>query len=442
MDTLLAESRYLARHALAPAQIAESPQPSLGLVVVIPALAEPALVDTLESLGCCEPAGCAVEILVVINGAEDSPAAVQRANAKSLEEVRRWASSNDTAMFRTHALYFPRLAPRTAGVGLARKLGLDEAVRRLTCAGNPAGVLACLDADCTVSIEYLRALERHFERNPGSDACTLPFEHNLEHTASAGEREGIATYELSLRYVVQGLRYSGHPGALHTIGSCMAVRGGAYQAQGGMNRRKGAEDFYFLNKFMRVGRVTECEAGCVYPSARISGRVPFGTGAAMAEWSGGTGVPERLVYAPETFRDLRSFLQGVDGLYAASARKSAPALNSTLPASWETSLEELPPPLRAWLDHAAFAHRIQEINRNSASLAGFRSRFFQWFDRFRVMKCAHYLRDHGYAQQPVVVAARHLLTMSGVAVPPEESGAEGLLHRMRALQQPSPETDT
>ena len=40
------------------------------------------------------------------------------------------------------------------GVGLARKTGMDEAVRRFDIINNPEGVILSLDADCTVEHNY------------------------------------------------------------------------------------------------------------------------------------------------------------------------------------------------------------------------------------------------------------------------------------------------
>ena len=52
----------------------------------------------------------------------------------------------------------------------------------------------------------------------------------------------------------------------------MAVRADAYLRQGGMNRRKAGEDFYFLNKFMVLGGYGEM----LQRPARVAGLLnPF-----------------------------------------------------------------------------------------------------------------------------------------------------------------------
>ena len=70
-----------------------------------------------------------------------------------------------------------------------------------------------------------------------------------------------------------GLRQAKSPYARYTSGSCMAVRCGAYVQQGGMNRRRAGDDFYFgLQRLLRGGRLTEFGSPRVLPSRRLSHR--------------------------------------------------------------------------------------------------------------------------------------------------------------------------
>ena len=96
--------------------------------------------------------------------------------------------------------------------------------------------------------------------------------------------DGIAAYELHLRYHVRVQKWIGFPYAFQTIGSAMAVRAWAYVKQGGMNRRHAGEDFYFLQKISWLGPISELSTVTVFPSPRLSGRVPFGTGKAVGDY--------------------------------------------------------------------------------------------------------------------------------------------------------------
>ncbi|MCZ6557834.1 MAG: family 2 glycosyl transferase [SAR324 cluster bacterium] len=414
---------YLQRHALYPPQIAEPPARGLGLVVTIPSLAEPRLLTTLDSLAACAAPRCAVEVLVGVNASECAPSDLLRRNARSLEEAARWIREHPAAPFRCHLLHFSGLPTRHAGVGLARKLVMDEAVVRLHAAGNGRGAIAGLDAVCRCAPDYLRALERYFGAHPAMEACSLYFEHDLDAAETPSLRRGIIHYELFLRYFKLALEFCGHPFAFHTLGSCMAVRADAYQRQGGMNRRKAGEDFYFLEKFMKLGGFGEIRDTTVYPAARQSRRVPFGTGRAMHEWLEREGRPEP-VHHPGIFMDLRSFLARVDTLYGLPGR------------GLEDFLAELPAALGAYLREVAFPQRLAEIRANSASAESFRKRFFRWFDRFRVLKYVHFASGRHYAPMPLADAVTGLLAWQGLCDQNQavDAGPEELLLHLRRME--------
>ncbi len=84
----------------------------------------------------------------------------------------------------------------------------------------------------------------------------------------------------------------------------MAVRAKTYAKVGGMNRRKAGEDFYFMHKIMPQGEFSEINQTCVFPSCRVSDRVPFGTGRAQTEWLR-EGKVELETYSPKVFEDLK-----------------------------------------------------------------------------------------------------------------------------------------
>lgn len=271
---------YFQRFGFCGRQIAEPPPPNLGMVILVPCFDERDIVGALESLRACERPRCSVEVIVVVNSAADAPAEVKERNRKSAEQAREYA----------HVIHFPDLPRKHAGVGLARKIGMDEALRRLT-----DGIIVNFDADCRCDLNYLKAIEDRFQKHPETPGCSIYFEH------PPGPAD---LYELHLRYYVQALRYAGHPYAFHTIGSCMAVRSQVYMEQGGMNRRQAGEDFYFLQKVIALGNYTDLLTTRVIPSARESNRVPFGTGKAVGDQL--RGKPP-LTYPFEAFEDLKRF---------------------------------------------------------------------------------------------------------------------------------------
>lgn len=376
---------YLNRYRFAEAVIEHAPQPDLGLVVVIPCFNEPQLIASLESLKACALPQCAVEVITVVNGGEHLTADIRRRNAQTLAEGRKWAAAHSSERLQFHFLDFQELPRKHAGVGLARKIGMDEAVRRLEWAQNPKGIIACFDADSQVQTNYFQALERHFVEHPKTPGCAIHYEHPLEGSLPSSHYEGILNYELHLRYFVHALRYAGHVHAHQTIGSSMAVRSDVYQKQGGMNRRKAGEDFYFLHKIIPLGHFSECNRTMVIPSPRRSDRVPFGTGKAIGDFIDEPTAEPYATYAFPIFEELRGFLKDVPHFY----QNSSP------------DLDVYPSSVSDFLNHEKFTERLAEINRQSSNKATFVNRFFRWFDGFKAMKFVHQARDNFHPNQKI-----------------------------------------
>jgi hypothetical protein len=71
------------------------------------------------------------------------------------------------------------------------------------------------------------------------------------------------------------------PYAFTALGSAMAFPVWAYKKIGGLTPVLSGEDFYFLQKMVKTGLVLRWNPEKVYPAARFSNRVYFGTGPAM-----------------------------------------------------------------------------------------------------------------------------------------------------------------
>ncbi len=174
------ENAYLRRRQRVPLQITTPPSPTLGLVVVIPCYNEPDLLATLDSLWQCQRPACSVEVIVVINASSTDSPAVQRQNRQTHRQALAWLVAHQDPRLTFHVLFFADLDARHAGVGLARKLGMDEAVARLHAVARPDGTIVSLDADCLCEATYLSSIETHFRANPRACGGVLYFEHPLE----------------------------------------------------------------------------------------------------------------------------------------------------------------------------------------------------------------------------------------------------------------------
>jgi hypothetical protein len=392
---------YFRRFGFCGRQIDDPPHPDLGIVIVVPCFNEPDLVATLESLWMAERPDCALEVIVVVNSPEDAPEHVLERNRISIEEARAWMTGRCDRRFRVQLIHFPALPRRIAGVGLARKIGMDEALRRLGEVGRMEGLIAGFDADCTCDRGYLVEIRRYFQTHPECPASGIYFEHPLEGPLDPRVYKAIAGYELHLRYLVRALRYTGSPFAHHTLGSCMAVRAGIYALQGGMNKRRAGEDFYFLQKMIALGNFGAVSRTRVIPSPRASNRVPFGTGKAV------TNRMERyhpVTYPWPAFVDLRKFFECV---------LNGPAAG-TIPAGVPESLE-------AFLEARRFREVLEEIRGNVSGAASFRKRFFRWFNGFMAMKYLNHARDRCYGAADLGDESKKLLSV----IAPERTVSPG-----------------
>lgn len=412
-------NKYLQQRTLYPPQIRRRPATNLGIVVVIPAYDEPYLLLSLMALHRCDPPRCSVEVIVVINDSERDSEEIRERNLNIANQVEEWAKTANRPEKNFHVLYHTKLAHKHCGVGLARKIGMDEAVFRLEKVRNKRGVIVCFDADSKCDKNYLAEIDRHFREKKKTQACGIHFEHPLQGIDHEDEvYKAIIDYELHLRYYVNAQRFARFPFAYQTIGSSMAVRCDAYQQQGGMNRRKAGEDFYFLHKFIPLGKFTELNTTRVIPSPRCSHRVPFGTGKAVDELI--KAQIGYLTYAPESFVDLKAFF------------KIIPKLQSIDNQQIESILQQLPASIQAFLIEVDFENNLIEIKKNTANSASFRNRFFRWFNAFMLMKYVHFTRDHYYPNVPVAEASQWLLNELKVTLP-DNSTPKNMLITFRDL---------
>lgn len=383
--------RYIQNNVVYPAFISEKPVKNLWAVVMIPCLKEPEIIRTLESLWSCAPVELPLEVLVVVNESEASSTEVKDFNLKTLDDLWRWKGKNDRTKMILRPVHASDVPARHAGAGMARKIGMDEAIRRFALIDKPDGIIISLDSDCLVSENYLQRIADYFSADRNHFAATLNFRHRVEEVVDERLKRGIRMYEDYLHYYKKAHDFAGFPNSIYTIGSAFAVRADAYVKQGGMNRRQAGEDFYFLNKLTDLGKVDEIADAFVYPSARVSDRVPFGTGAAMTKWMGDEGDLTHT-YNFSAFQDLKSLFDFAGKFYRATSEQ----LNEIMIG--------LPVSIQEYSNLISFVPKVQEINQNSSSEPAFRKRFFQFFDAFVIMRFLNLSHPAFYPRQDLYEA--------------------------------------
>ena len=393
--------RYIQKNIVYPAFIVTEADPSLAMIVVIPCLNEPEIVRTLESLWMCEPVKSLTEVIVTVNDSEDSSLEVKLFNEDTYRNLLDWKENNDRENLVLHPIYAQSVNAKHAGAGMARKIGMDEAIRRFNTVSCPEGVIVSLDADCLVSPNYLYRIESAFSANKSCFAVTINFEHRIDEMNDPKQRRGIQLYEDYLHYYKHASEYAGFPNSIYTIGSAFAVRAEAYMKQGGMNRRQAGEDFYFLQKLTKLGTIDEINDAFVYPSARVSDRVPFGTGAAITKWMNDS-EDLALTYNFKAFMDLKEMAARVETLFRVS------------PENFDIFISSMPKPVQEYLQTLGFTVKVAEINQNSSSLTSFRKRFFQFFDAFIILRFLNMSHREHYPKQDLTEAIRQLQEKSGM----------------------------
>jgi Glycosyl transferase family group 2 len=412
-------SEWLQSGPVYPELIKEAPDKRTGIIVVVPSFDEPAVIKLLESLAACKRPDCSAEVIIVVNAPVHADEKCLENNRITINKAKEW-QKNANPFFRLYLLNFEKPVIKGWGVGLARKTGMDEALRRFDRIGREEGIIACMDADCTVAANYFHALEDALLNHSGRKACSIYFEHPL--TAEKHPREVLNAalqYEMHLRFYFQSLKYTGFPYVFHTVGSALAVKALPYMKAGGMNRRQAGEDFYFVQKLVAAGGYFSLNSTTVFPSPRISGRVPFGTGAAIGKMIN-TRQKELLTYNPKSFADLKTFFQMAERFYSVEDDQVEMLYNS------------FPLSVRTFVSYDEWKTKLNEVKANTSGLPAFRKRFFEWFNMFRIVKYLNYVHTDQFIKVPVYDASVELLKQTGLAL--FEGDAESLLFFLRKLE--------
>ncbi|RLD76650.1 MAG: hypothetical protein DRJ15_14975 [Bacteroidetes bacterium] len=167
------------------------------------------------------------------------------------------------------------------GVGWARKVVMDAVLEE----AGPDDIIITLDGDTTFNKNYFSSILENFRQNPDAVGLSVPYYHPL--SGSEAEDRAILRYEIYMRHYAINIWRIANPYHFTALGSAMAVPVSSYKAIGGMTPKRSGEDFYFLQKLVKYGKLLTWNEEKVYPAARFSDRVFFGTGPAMIKGSKG-----------------------------------------------------------------------------------------------------------------------------------------------------------
>ena len=368
-------NQYFNRFQFRKINISLEPSKDLKIIVVIPSYNEENIQPTIDSLFLKQDDfSFNVEVIILINNSESEIEEIKEQNILTLKTLQNLSETYSNSNMHLIPVLIGDLDAKHAGVGWARKLGMDIATQRFRTI-NFNGIIVGLDADTIVESNYLNSIYSFFSNN-NFNAASIYFEHPITGDSfSDVHLEQIKYYELHLRYYKNSLKYSNLPYSFHTIGSAFALTASAYARQGGMNRRKAGEDFYFINKLIKGEIFGEINDTKVMPSPRVSNRVPFGTGRAILEGLN-TKKDLSLTYDFQSFEVIYSWINRIE--------------------TKDFKYGNFPEILKAYLGEEIWIKHHTMMLNNTNSHKSYLKLFYNIFDAFWMLKFIHYLRDNYY----------------------------------------------
>lgn len=387
---------YFVRYKSRSEIFSDNPCSNTGIIVVIPCYDEDFIFDTLNSLESAKMPECSIEVIVIVNSNENTPDKIITKNRETFQQLVVASLIDKFTNFNLLPYLIEKTPKKIAGVGLARKTGMDEAVIRFNKIDKADGIICSLDADTLVSEDYFTKIYNFYSSNIKSEACIFQFQHNFDTKLySQNEIDACKLYEIYLRYFRLAIEYTGFPYAIHTIGSCFSVKAATYCKAGGMSTRQGGEDFYFLHKLAPMTKIGLIKKAIVFPAARISDRVPFGTGPAVRKIIN-DGSYE--IYNFKLFDILKHFFNNIENIY-----------NTT-----EDLTELIPTEIINFAGDKLIIEYIEECKNNSSDYKSFRKRFFTKFDTFFIIKFLNsFGSDSNFPPKDILQSAAELFKSHG-----------------------------
>jgi hypothetical protein len=401
---------------------------AIEIAVVIPAICEFENIQrVLLSLAQNDKSCLRKSIVIfVINNSISSQQEVKDDNKSSLKFLRALMSGNPSDQLSNQIIQSgiriglidaasegKEFFDDESGVGLARKVGMDTALKVFDYSTPGKKIIISLDADCVVESDYLNEIINSFMKN-NFFVANIEFEHNFSEDGI--NRLGIISYEIFLRHYVAGLLFAKSPYGYHNIGSTIVCDHEAYIKVGGMNTKKAAEDFYFLQKLAKHYTINRIGSTKVKPSARESWRVPFGTGRTINDIS--SNKKNILLYDADVYIILKDWLELLN---------SDLSLNSSLIVKGAKTIH---PELYNFLESRGLSKDWKKILENSKSIKQLDYQRKNWFDAFETLKLIHHLRDTSFPMIDIDSGVEKLFQVVQHSVKFELSGEKNTIEKI------------
>jgi len=375
-------NKYILKKAITnPWEIAPKPEKTdYKFIIVIPSLREGEnILHTLQSIS-SQNSELQKQLLVifVINNSENADNETKIENQKSKNLLNKFQGIFEIGIIDAYSK-FP-LSNKHAGVGLARKIGFDLALPFT----NKNTILCALDADTTISPDYLIILDSYFSKQK-VNCLVLGIKH--QYSENLNEEKAIREYEDFLYSTANKLKKINSPYGFVSMGSAMCFSPECYIKAGGISKKKATEDFYFLQEVVKTSSIKSIPEIIVYPSPRVSNRVYLGTGFRMGQAKKGDKLI-KLKYDDESFKYLGEWIKLGEKSYQISIQQvliEAREIEIRLPIFLiQNKIEKI------W----------RGLNSSSSNNNNFKSQFHRWFDGLKTYRFLKYFStDHSASVQ-------------------------------------------
>jgi len=173
-------------------------------------------------------------------------------------------------------------------------------------------LIVSVDADTFYPADYFQSLIDLFTQNTPFTIHSNPYYHPL--IGSMAEDKAILRYEVYMRVYHINMMLVENPYAFSALGSAMVCTAEQYRKMGGISPKLSGEDFYFIQHMRKNGLISQYNSVKIYPQARFSDRVNFGTGPAMIKGNSGNWSSYPF-YLPQQFLEIKNTYQSFSELF-------------------------------------------------------------------------------------------------------------------------------
>jgi len=267
---------------------------------------------------------------------------------------------------------------KKSGVGYARKVLFDH----ITDHSEDKDIVISLDADTTFGNKYFSEIRKLFRCFPKSAGLMTPYYHRL--TGDEVVDRAILRYEIFMRCYMLNLSDIGSPYNFTALGSAMAIPIYALKAVEGITPYSSGEDFYLAQKLRKYSNLLLWLPETVFPSARLSDRVAFGTGPALIK-----GVNNNWnsypIYPPAAFEPLKKTFSLFPKLF-----------NNDCPTPIDEFLNRVFPSQNIW----------QPLRNNFKTEQQFIKASHQKIDGLRTLQCLRFFEKENNNNKNLIINLR------------------------------------